>query len=186
MDSGPVAAKGVVSVAVFGDAAPLTYSVIRPVAALYTPVSSVQVPVWAGPADSAVANVGVFVSVVDRPKSQFPVPASYCSRNPSSSAECSESAAWYWPVPEAMFAHADTENEAAVFSTGPFVAIVLLVPLKVAAPPDQVTFDAVAMLPVPDASGTAVPEAWFSRHQPTGCPAPTVDSDSEVRFPIGS
>ena len=81
---------------------------------------------------------------------------------------------------------ADTVYAAAVLRTGPLVAICELVPSRVAAPPDQVTAEAAAVLPVPEESVTVVPEVWLSFHQPTGCPVPSAATDREVSTPIGS
>ena len=86
-----------------------------------------------------------------------------------------------------MFAHADTVNEPAVFSTGPCVAI----PCPEVAPgttrhrPTRSRSMPVAVLPLPDASGTDVPEVWSSRHRPA-IPLVSACTVCDVWLPIGS
>ncbi|MFF0789513.1 hypothetical protein, partial [Streptomyces spiralis] len=71
-----------------------------------------------------------------------------------------------WVGSELIFTHAETVYEALVSSTGPSVAICWPeVPAKFAAPSLHVTPEAVAVLPVPEASVTWVPEVWSSFHQ---------------------
>src|SRR5579871_4436627 len=80
-----------------------------------------------------------------------------------------------WPAGiDERFTQAETVKLAAVLTTGVLEVIWLLVPLNTPTPPDQVTFEAVTPLPVPDASATAPLAVWFSFHQAVGEPGLTV------------
>ena len=84
-----------------------------------------------------------------------------------------ETTVWFAVVSPARFTQAATLNEDAVLMTGPDVAICCPVfAANEAALPVQVTPVAVAWLPAPDASGTAVPDVWVRGNEAAGTPAP--------------
>jgi hypothetical protein len=200
ISSGPVEAAGVVSVAV-PEATPLTYNVIVPVLTSYTPTRCVQLPNVAVAVDVAATEDEELAEVSGRPKLQLAVgtPNPRLPVNPRVKAELltapglDESGAYGWPFWEtavcvvlrsfAGSTHADTVNDPVVSSTGP--AVLTTPPFS--APPDHVTPLAVAGCPVPEASGTVVPEVWFSGHHAVGVfPPPCSVCDCEVMLPIGS
>jgi hypothetical protein len=88
MASGPLAANGVVSVAVVPDCTPFTYNVIVPADASKVPTRCVHVPACAADADSAASQFAELVSALARPQAQLPVELSYSSSNPSIDVEC--------------------------------------------------------------------------------------------------
>src|SRR5258705_8125762 len=138
MTSPPDALNGVESVAV-PFAAPLTYNFSEPTLESKTPTRCTHTPAVGADEDSARMPEAFAVSLEGRENAQRLSIGSYSRSNAEFWTPSCDTAVCHAPPMAELFTHADTEKLCAVLSTGPAVAIVLLVPLKVAAPPDHVT-----------------------------------------------